>query len=143
VHGWAGGYVGMGCKRRLEILNFALVVYAEEHDGRFPSADRTEFVLKALEPYLSQDRIRYSMPVTVCPLGEAYERHPKRYEWDASFSGVSMQDIDPDQFIQEKVPFSCPYHEQMGGRAIFTLTKQIFDARYSKDPNKTDAGNGL
>ncbi|TKJ38828.1 MAG: hypothetical protein CEE38_03765 [Planctomycetes bacterium B3_Pla] len=127
----------------MAILNSALVEYAKEHDGRFPSADQLESILKALEPYFSQDRIRYSVLVAVCPLGGAYERHPKRYEWDTSFSGVSMRDIDPDQFFQEKVPFSCPYHEQMGSRATFTLTEQIFNARYSKDPNKTDAGDGL
>jgi len=141
VHGWAGGYVHNGCQRRLEILNSALVEYADKHDGQFPTADGIEFLLEELEPHLSQDVIRYSVPLEVCPLGGAYERQPKSYVWDASFSGARLQDVDPNRFFQEKAPISCPYHEHMGGRAAFTLTERIFDARDSKDPNNRIDGD--
>jgi len=134
VHGWAGGYVHGGCERRLEALNSALVEFAEKHNGHLPTADGMDALLKELKPYLDESHIRYSTPVDVCPLGGAYEREPKHYQWNTNFSGVTLRDIDPDQFFQDVVPVSCPYHQNMGSRAASTLTERIFDARYRRTP---------
>ncbi len=135
VHGSAGGYyVHVGCERRLEILNSALAEYADQHNGQLPKANGIGSILQELKPYIDKEQIRYSIPIDVCPLGGAYEREPKHYEWNTNFSGITLRDVDPDKFFHEVVPFSCPYHQKMGSRAVFTLKERIFDSKYKRTP---------
>lgn len=128
VHGWAGGYIHMGCERRLEILNTALLEYVDNHHGQLPAADGMESLLKELKPYLADERIRYLDPINVCPLGNAYERNPKAYEWNSLYSGVRLADIDLDKFYKNIIPISCPYHPNFGRLATFKLSDRIIRA---------------
>jgi len=128
VHGWGGFYVHMGCERRLEILNVALLEYVEQHCGQLPVAGNMESLLKELKPYLDEDRIRRLDPILVCPEGKAYERNPKGYKWNSKFSGVRLRDIDPEQLSLNTAPISCPYHPKFGNRAVYELQNRIFDA---------------
>lgn len=137
LHGWAGGYVHGECDLRLEALHSALVEYAETHEGRFPSADGMESLLKKLEPHLPPDRISSSGHAEICPLGVAYEREPKHYAWNTSFSGVPLRSIDPNLFYHEKTPISCPYHERPGVRTTILLRDHIVNERNQEPPNKT------
>ena len=140
VHGWAGSYVHMGCWQRVQLLYTALVEYIETHDGRFPTADGMEPLLKELGPHLSEGRIRYSStPIDVCPLVGAYERQPQHYIWNSSFSGVPLDVIAPDTLVQENVPISCPYHEsmvQVGALMSMERDRFLYEER-KKDRNKT------
>jgi len=144
VHGWAGGYVHGGCENRLKILNAALVEYSKIHDGQFPIVEGMDSLLIELSPYIPEGRLRYSVPIDVCPLAGAYERHPKHYVWNTTFSGSLIQDLDPDPFyfFEKEPPISCPYHKRMGNSAASTLREYIMDIQYGEDSNSPDEDDG-
>lgn len=130
AHGWTGAYVHFGCLERLEILNGALVEYAQEHAGRLPTVDGMEALLKQMHPYIHipDDRNRYLSPIDVCPFGSVYERHPEHYTWDTNHSGARLRDlVFDDVFFEEKSPISCPYHEHMGSEAASVFIDHILD----------------
>ncbi|MBN1491662.1 MAG: hypothetical protein JXA69_17245 [Phycisphaerae bacterium] len=139
VHGWAGGYVHRGCEERIELLCGALIEYSKKHDGRFPSADSIESLLPQLQPYLPKDRIHDLLPIDICPLGGAFERHPKPYEWDTTFSGIHVRSLDSAMFRENRSPFVCPYHRRAGTWGTFVLKKYVWEKPFDEDTGEPDA----
>lgn len=114
MHGRSGYYVNSACNYQVESLNSALIAYAEDHGGKLPEADSLDAVLALLVPSLSEIESCSGHSVDLCPLGAARERHPKRYEWNPAFSGVSLETMKTNPNLQGILPISCPYHDNDG-----------------------------
>jgi hypothetical protein len=136
VHGLAGGYVYRACEERLEILNSALIEYGKKHNGQLPTVDSIKPLLKKLNHYMPQYHMSYYTPIDICPIGGAFEREPKHYLWNTNFSGVLLQDIDPEIFYEQKTPIYCPYHEQMPWReAEYIYEKHMHNIKNGNSNN--------
>jgi hypothetical protein len=109
VHGWAGGYIHSGCRKRLNILNDALLAYAEKHDEKLPEANSLDSLLEKLDPFISSNYLFDSVPLCICPVEDAYRLSPRPYQWNSHFSGKKLEDIDLDN-LHEEAPLTCLYH---------------------------------
>ena len=114
LHGWCGVYAGYDCNARRFVIGEGLLRYAEANGQRLPMAENIEEVVTAIRPFLEQADFRRASSMktsalAVCPIEAARRIHPRKYEWNQSFSGVSLDDAfsrDPTEAI-----FSCPLHE--------------------------------
>ena len=94
THGWAGGYVNRTCLHNVAEIGYGLVRYAEQHDGKLPEAGSTEAVMRAIEPYIGDGSECSWRTSGICPVEDVYERHPRPYEWNPSFSGVTLIELE-------------------------------------------------
>jgi len=141
LHGWAGGYVEGACYGKLRDLTWGLLKYAEAHEGHLPQADSTMDLVNAIEPYLEGKRTHtppgFRDPPWCCPLEYARSQHPRSYEWDASFSELTL-----DEVAQRK-PYEailrCPLSEFVHKNP--TLTVELF-FKYKEWYEKSPADSG-
>jgi hypothetical protein len=124
AHGWMGGYVTNACDRRIDALEQALIDYAQTHEGRLPVADQMDDLLPQIEGLVSRERIRYSSPIEICPVGAIYEREPKSFRWNRKMSNKALERLDPFES-----PFECPYHQR---KHSLTWSSLIFDRERRK-----------
>ena len=94
THGWAGGYVNRTCLNNMAEIGYGLVRYAEQNDGKLPEAESTEAVMQAIEPHFDEGSKCSREPSGICPVEEVYKRHPRPYEWNPSFSGVMLIELE-------------------------------------------------
>lgn len=116
-HGKGGSYVTSGCDERIATIAKALFAYADRHDGNLPSASSLGELMPKIEPYINTKSLRYSSPVTVCPLGAAYDRHPRPYEWNPRYSNTPASKIPDFPDSESEVLLQCPYHKWAGEHA--------------------------
>jgi uncharacterized membrane protein YgdD (TMEM256/DUF423 family) len=133
LHGWAGGYVSMICEGRLRVMNEAFLEYARLHNGKLPTADGVESLLEQLSPHLPESIGGRYRPLDSCYIATIFEPQPRRHVWDTSFSGVNLMDIDPDTFLEGKVPVSCPYREHIGIQAALDLRRGLLEMKREQD----------
>ena len=126
-HGWAGSYANRGCERNIKAIYDALDEYVANHDGRLPAASNFSEVFEQLDPYFEEPRTYYGMPADICPIGGAYKKEPKTYEWDSSFNGLSIKEAAIRMMDLNEFPINCPYHESIGRLSILRsrLRKRI------------------
>jgi len=109
VHGAAGGYVHGFCGGNLHDIHMALVRYTQDHDGRLPRASDTGALLQHLAQYLDLQWHDSLDEVGICPVLEAFEKHPPPYRWDTEFSGRLLEEaLDLEE---KQPPLTCPYHD--------------------------------
>ena len=134
VYGHIEHRVDYACQAQLQEIHLALLRYAVEHENRLPiAADYRELFMK-IEPYLDKSR---ENPIwrrfDVCIIGNALDRPPKPFLWDASLSGreivrdaswdywciIELQEPpdSPTYAILGKFWVDCPYaQERTAGR---------------------------
>jgi len=131
------------CRNNLRQLGVALTLYADEHEGKLPVAERLPSqpvdpaeplprIADLLAPHLGY--ITNAMPthatVLRCPQDNAgrFEENGSSYEWNALFNGQSMN--DPSLFMfrvpSEKAPLLYDY-ENFHGQGT-NGTKNVFFA---------------
>jgi hypothetical protein len=111
THGWAGSYVNWGCQDNISRIAHALVRYAEEHDGKLPEAESTETLIEEIDPPLRETIKRYKRAVIICPIEAIYHKHPRPYEWNPSFSGLTLTElVSIDDYV-----LRCPARHTFGG----------------------------
>ena len=102
VHGWGGAYVGMRCDRQIDVLHYALVMYALDHENHLPVAKDFTELYPQIESYLSSDWQKYD----VCTIGRAWDRTPKPFIWNAAFSGKEV--FRSDNWFPSDFNVDCP-----------------------------------
>jgi len=142
VHGWTGSYVDLNCSHGLGVLCKTLIEYSKEHDGQLPTVDGIDALSRELEPYLAKSDSSCFRPDYVCPLGDAYERRPKRYVWNTDFSGKPYKDIDLDIFFSDEGPLSCSYHRYRRPLFEHMRMKRELEREREEALDRSDAGDG-
>lgn len=121
LHGWAGGYVHMDCADRLDQLTDAVCDYADVHGGILPTASNIDDLIRVIQPDIKEGLAAFrSFPIAVCPLGGAYERTPRKYQWDASLSGQQLTTMDRDRMMSRGL-IACPYHKRNGTKSALRI----------------------
>jgi hypothetical protein len=133
-HGWAGGYVNEGCRERLTAIERAVAEYAQNHKGTLPEASSIEELMPRIQPYLHTEQVRYLCPLTVCPLGAAYERNPKSYVWNRRFSGVGAASVPEYPDKETDFLLTCPYHWRTALMANRDFIEEIQRAAKQDEP---------
>jgi hypothetical protein len=125
VHGWAGGYVNMACAHKRNKLIEAVFRYAQEHEQRLPAAQDIDGLIQALQPFLEAERSwSWRFPPAICPFGGAFERNPRKYQWNSDFARRSLGDIDPDKLMDEWL-IACPYHQRKGSQNLPRILRNL------------------
>jgi hypothetical protein len=92
----------------------ALIAYTRAHQGRLPDGRTIERVFKELEPYYAETSMGMGGygPISdplICRAGEWYDRHPRRYTWNASLAGKSIDEL---RTLPQAMLITCPYHKR-------------------------------
>jgi hypothetical protein len=132
-HGWAGGYVHGACDARMEAIANALAAYAKSHDGKLPKAASIEELIPKIQPDLDTKHFLYHSPVTVCPLGAAYERRPRPYEWNRRYSDAPAVSVPELPEAESDFLLRCPYHKRAGLRGHLEFTRMMLRKRADRE----------
>jgi len=91
VYGHIEDRVDTRCQEQLQEIHLALLRYAAEHDNRLPIAEDYQSLLPQIEPYLDQSGANpFWKRFDHCIIGNALDRPPKPFHWDASLSGKEI-----------------------------------------------------
>ena len=130
VHGWGGGYVGMGCRSQIGDLHQALVLYALDHDNRLPAAKDYAGLYPQIESYLERN-------IDFCVIGNAWERTPQPFIWNNEFSGREVFRTTEKSTLEQDITEPVVYFEPMqyGRFSIRIVGGQWVDCPYAYNEN--------
>ena len=115
----------MACMDRLDQLTDAVCDYADAHGGILPTASTIDDLIRIVQPNIKEEFATFrSFPMTVCPLGGAYERTPRKYQWDESLSGQQLTTLDKDRMMSRGL-IACPYHKRIGTKSILRIMDSL------------------
>lgn len=124
AHGWGGGHVMTAGENQLLSVNWALFLYAKDHEGRFPVARDIEELMPQIQRYLKPRETRHGNPYTVHPGAWVFDEQPKSYVWDSTQSGKLAPELD--YFPSFKLPVTCPYIEHVdSGRLYYRYKDEL------------------
>jgi hypothetical protein len=107
THGWTGRRAQMECVSKLHYsIGGALTLYANDHDGYLPEARATPEVLKAIESYAPEGQWPTDEDISICPAEDRFNRQPQPYIWNASFSGVRID--ESGEMKDDDLILTCP-----------------------------------
>ncbi len=136
IHGWAGGYIVGGCEGRLSLMEDAIVKYAIENGNRLPKAQSIDELYTQIHPYLErQISPEGERGLLVCPVERKLNIHPRKYTWDNSLSGITVEEL---RKRSGNVAISCPaYYIPIHGRFEITAGDLLACWKELTSPTKT------